>query len=106
MLLYLDLPTQALIAEVVAYRYRPSLEDMLEDYWRLMPQYQNINLEDLEVLRILFGFFATYRCGSNAPASCKKLLLWHNIEEITHLSSKTSTIGINVYRCRYPSLSL
>ena len=40
---------------------RPSLEAMLEDYWRLMPQYQNIRLQDLEVLRILFGFFPTYR---------------------------------------------
>lgn len=34
---------------------------MLEDYWRLMPEYQNVKLEDLEPLRILFGFFPTYR---------------------------------------------
>ena len=37
---------------------------MLEDYWDLMPKYQNVRLEDLEVLRILFGFFPTYR---NSP---------------------------------------
>ena len=41
--------------------YRPSLEALLEDYWRLMPEYQNVKLEQLEVLRILFGFFPTYR---------------------------------------------
>jgi len=41
--------------------HRPSLESMLEDYWRLMPEYQNVKLEDLEPLRILFGFFPTYR---------------------------------------------
>lgn len=40
---------------------RPSLEDMLEDYWRLMPEYQNVSLADLQPLRILFGFFPTYR---------------------------------------------
>ena len=34
---------------------------MLEDYWRLMPEYQNIDLSDLQPLRILFGFFPTYR---------------------------------------------
>ena len=40
---------------------RPALESMLEDYWRLMPEYQNVKLEDLQPLRILFGFFPTYR---------------------------------------------
>lgn len=43
--------------------FRPSLLACLEDYWRLMPEYQGVKLEDLEVLRILFGFFPTYRCG-------------------------------------------
>lgn len=40
---------------------RPSLEALLEEYWRLMPEYQGVQLESLEVLRILFGFFPTYR---------------------------------------------
>lgn len=34
---------------------------MLEDYWRLMPEYQNVSLADLQPLRILFGFFPTHR---------------------------------------------
>ena len=33
---------------------RPSLETMLEEYWQLMPEYQGVRLEDLQVLRILF----------------------------------------------------
>jgi hypothetical protein len=40
---------------------RPSLEQMLEDYWDLMPPYQGIKLEDVEILRVLFGLFPTYR---------------------------------------------
>ena len=40
---------------------RPSLLSCLEDYWRLMPEYQGVKLDDLEVQRILFGFFPTFR---------------------------------------------
>lgn len=42
----------------------PSLESMLEEYWRLMPHYQDKALDDLEVLRVPFGFFPTWR---NSP---------------------------------------
>ena len=52
---------QCSIAYNVVSLCRPSLESMLEDYWRLMPEYQNIELSDLQPLRILFGFFPTYR---------------------------------------------
>ena len=38
---------------------------MLEEYWQLMPEYQGVPLESLEPLRILFGFFPTYRKASN-----------------------------------------
>lgn len=40
---------------------RPSLEELMEDYWDLMPEYQGVKLEDLEFQRVLFGFFPTYR---------------------------------------------
>ncbi len=49
------------IACIVVSMRRPSLESMLEDYWRLMPEYQNVDLSILQPLRILFGFFPTYR---------------------------------------------
>lgn len=47
---------------------RPSLEALLEEYWRLMPQYQGVKLDDLQALRILFGCFPTYRDSPLRPA--------------------------------------
>eukprot|EP00873_Tetraselmis_striata_P045663 jgi/Tetstr1/465927/TSEL_010541.t1 len=44
--------------------HRPSLEALFEDYWRLMPEYQGVELDDLEVQRLVFGFFPTFR---NSP---------------------------------------
>jgi len=35
----------------------------MEDYWRLMPGYQGVRLEDVQPLRILFGYFPTYRAS-------------------------------------------
>ncbi|CAM6027860.1 unnamed protein product [Sphagnum balticum] len=52
---------------------RPSLEQMLEDYWDLMPSYQEIKLEDLKILRVLFGCFPTYR-SSPLPAAFDRVL--------------------------------
>jgi lycopene cyclase CruP len=43
---------------------RPSLENLFEDYFSLLPQYQNISLEQLDFIRALFGFFPCYK---NSP---------------------------------------
>ena len=41
---------------------RPSLAKVLDDYWDLMPSYQNLkSIEEVELLRVLFGYFPTYR---------------------------------------------
>lgn len=40
---------------------RPSLEDLLEHYWHAMPEYQGIDVNTLEILRVLFGVFPTYK---------------------------------------------
>ena len=48
---------------------RPRLEDMLEDYWRLMPEYQQVKLDDLTPQRILFGNFPTYRQSPLPPVA-------------------------------------
>ncbi|KAH8945498.1 hypothetical protein BDL97_12G042500 [Sphagnum fallax] len=45
----------------------PSLGQMLEDYWDLMPPYQGIKLEDVEILRVLFGLFPTYQSSPLPP---------------------------------------
>ncbi|MDJ0578088.1 MAG: FAD-binding oxidoreductase [Xenococcaceae cyanobacterium MO_234.B1] len=39
---------------------RPSLQDFMEEYLRLLPEYQNIELEQLDFARFLFGFFPAY----------------------------------------------
>jgi len=48
---------------------RPSLETLFEDYWRFLPKYQNIsNPEtDLDVRRVLFAYFPTYRDSPLKP---------------------------------------
>ncbi len=40
---------------------RPSLEYFMEEYLRLLPQYQNVGLKELDFKRFLFGFFPAYR---------------------------------------------
>ena len=44
-----------------AARDRPSLEYFMEEYLRLLPEYQNIELNQLEFERFLFGFFPAYK---------------------------------------------
>lgn len=40
---------------------RPSLERFFEDYFSLLPEYQNVSLEQLDFVRALFGFFPCYK---------------------------------------------
>jgi lycopene cyclase CruP len=40
---------------------RLSLTDLFDDYWELLPAYQDVELTDLAVKRALFGFFPCYR---------------------------------------------
>lgn len=40
---------------------RPSLEALFEDYFTLLPEYQNISLDQLDFVRALFGFFPCYK---------------------------------------------
>ncbi|CAO2824112.1 unnamed protein product [Amaranthus hypochondriacus] len=46
----------------------PTLEDLLESYWELMPNYQGVTLEDLEIMRVVYGIFPTYRDSPLPPA--------------------------------------
>eukprot|EP00850_Spirogloea_muscicola_P016445 SM000133S26811 [mRNA] locus=s133:213044:217741:+ [translate_table: standard] len=56
-----------------AHPKRPSLQQLLEEYWLLMPQYQGVDLEHLQFLRVLFGFFPTYR-DSPLPAPFDRVM--------------------------------
>jgi lycopene cyclase CruP len=40
---------------------RLSLTELFEEYWQLLPDYQQVDLEALMVKRALFGFFPCYR---------------------------------------------
>ncbi|KAI9116766.1 hypothetical protein K1719_012132 [Acacia pycnantha] len=51
----------------------PKLEELLEEYWDLMPEYQGVPLENLEILRIIYGIFPTYR-NSPLPAAFNRVL--------------------------------
>lgn len=52
---------------------RPSLLEMLERYWQLLPAYQGVRLDDLQVQRVLFGFFPAYRASPTPPAFSRVL---------------------------------
>ena len=52
---------------------RPSLEDFMSEYLRLLPEYQNIELEQLDFKRFLFGFFPAYK-DSPIELSCDRIL--------------------------------
>jgi len=61
--------TTYMFTYVDASSERPSLHQMLEAYWVAMPKYQGIaTLDDLEVLRVLFGVFPTYRDSPLQPS--------------------------------------
>ena len=53
--------TTYMFTYVDAHPKRPSLETLFEDYWRLLPDYQGVEPEDLQLVRALFGFFPCYR---------------------------------------------
>jgi len=40
---------------------RPSVMEIMEDYWRLLPQYQGVSLDDITPNRVLFGLFTSYK---------------------------------------------
>ena len=46
---------------------RPSVSDIMEDYWKLLPEYQGVPLEQLTHKRVLFGLFTSYK-DSPLPA--------------------------------------
>lgn len=64
---------------------RPSLEDLFEDYLHLMPEYQNVDLNQLQLQRALFGFFPSYQHPLR--------LTWNRILPIGDSSSSQSPVS-------------
>lgn len=56
--------TTYLFTYIDAHPKRPSLEFLWEEYLRLLPEYQGVELSQLDFQRVLFGFFPSYR---NSP---------------------------------------
>lgn len=80
---------------------RPSLEALLEDYWKLMPEYQEVELEKLQVQRVLFGFFPTYR-DSPLPAGFDRVL---QIGDASGIQSPLSFGGFGALSRHLPRLT-
>jgi lycopene cyclase CruP len=53
--------TTYLFTYLDAHPQRPSLEFLLDEYFRLLPEYQGIELSELDFKRVLFGFFPAYK---------------------------------------------
>lgn len=53
--------TTYLFTYLDAHPKRPSLEFLFEEYLRLLPEYQGVELSQLDFKRVLFGFFPAYR---------------------------------------------
>ncbi|KAI5002008.1 hypothetical protein ZWY2020_026658 [Hordeum vulgare] len=51
----------------------PKLEELLEMFWDLMPGYQDTVLENLDIRRVIYGIFPTYR-DSPLPAAFDRIL--------------------------------
>ncbi|MFM2430328.1 MAG: hypothetical protein RLZZ511_1541 [Cyanobacteriota bacterium] len=56
--------TTYLFTYIDAEADRGSLESLFDEYFRLLPQYQSVELADLQFQRALYGFFPCYR---NSP---------------------------------------
>jgi len=65
-----DVKTTYMFTYMDAEEARPSLTSLMEDYWKLLPIYQPSISDverDLDVKRVLFAFFPTYRDSPLAP---------------------------------------
>jgi flavin-dependent dehydrogenase len=71
-----DVKTTYMFTYIDADQRRPKLETLMQDYWRLLPQYQpsisNPEL-DLDVKRVLFAYFPTYK-DSPLPSGFDRIL--------------------------------
>lgn len=61
--------TTYLFTYLDADKSRPSLEFFFEEYLRLLPEYQGVEVSQLQFQRALFGFFPSYRHSLKMPWS-------------------------------------
>ena len=71
-----DVKTTYMFSYLDASEDRPSLHSFMDDYWKLLPEYQPSITDpetDLDIQRILFAFFPTYRDSPLPPAHSRVL---------------------------------
>jgi len=72
-----DTKTTYMFTYLDADSYRPSLTSIMDDYWKLLPYYQPSITnpeEDLDIHRVLFAFFPTYKDNSPLQSSYSRVL--------------------------------
>jgi lycopene cyclase CruP len=78
--------TTYLFTYVDAHPQRLSLEDLMRDYWQLLPEYQQIELGKIDFKRFLFGFFPAYL---HSPLK----MSWHRIMPVGDSSGSQSPVS-------------
>ncbi|HIK18067.1 MAG TPA: FAD-binding oxidoreductase [Leptolyngbyaceae cyanobacterium M33_DOE_097] len=78
--------TTYLFTYVDAHPSRFSLEFLFDEYFRLLPEYQGVSLEQLQFQRALFGFFPSYRQSPLKPQ-------WNHILAIGDSSGSQSPLS-------------
>ena len=65
---------------------RPSVMEIIEDYWRLLPDYQGVELDELTLQRVLFGLFVAYK---DSPLPTR----WDRIMQVGDASGMQSPLS-------------
>ncbi|OCR00524.1 FAD-dependent oxidoreductase [Oscillatoriales cyanobacterium USR001] len=78
--------TTYLFTYIDAHPERFSLETLFEEYLRLLPEYQNVELNQLKFVRSLYGFFPCYR---QSPLK----MPWHRILPVGDSSGSQSPLS-------------
>jgi len=78
--------TTYLFTYIDAHPERFSLETLFEEYLRLLPKYQNVELNQLKFQRALYGFFPCYR---QSPLK----MPWHRILPVGDSSGSQSPLS-------------
>ena len=65
---------------------RPAVLDIMDDYWRKLPAYQGVDLDDLALQRVLFGLFVSYK---ESPLPCR----WDRIMQVGDASGIQSPLS-------------
>ncbi len=81
-----------------AHPERPSLEFFMEEYLRLLPTYQQVELDQLQFKRFLYGFFPSYR---NSPLD----LPWNRILAVGDSSGSQSPVSFGGFGAMVRHLS-